>query len=157
MNLWTHGNFHTCILCTSLARSDNGTVSLFQSSRQHPTFSHGRFLSSVSPAMIKGCGQQLVPNTKIKTAKISAGEKMGFSWKFGPAKISCCTILHNVYKILHNVYKDVYKDVYKILQDVYKILHDVYKILHNVYKIVRMFYMYAKKVMFAIFCACTAL
>ena len=39
----------------------------------------GDLSSSVSLAMLKGRGQQLVLNTKIKTAKISAGGKMGFS------------------------------------------------------------------------------
>ena len=52
----------------------------------------GHLSSSVSPAMIKGHGQQFTLNTKIKTAKISFGGKKGFLRKFGPAKISHYTV-----------------------------------------------------------------
>ena len=40
VNFWTHGNFHTCVLCTSLAHSDDDTVPLFQTSRRRPILSH---------------------------------------------------------------------------------------------------------------------
>ena len=54
----------------------------------------GDFSSSVSPATIKGRGQELTLalNTKIKTTKISSIGETGFSRKVGPAKISCYTV-----------------------------------------------------------------
>ena len=52
----------------------------------------GDLSSSVSPALIKGRGEQLALNGKIKTTKLSSGGEMGFSQKFGPAKISCYTV-----------------------------------------------------------------
>ena len=56
--------------------------------------STGNLSASVSPATIKGRGPNLMLalNAKIKTAKISSGGEMGFSRKFGPAKISRYTV-----------------------------------------------------------------
>ena len=89
VNFRTCGNCHTRVLCASLARSDYGTVTLFQSGRQHPTLSYRQLSSSVSPTMIKGCGQQLVLNAKFKTAKICFWRGNRISVKiFEPAKIS---------------------------------------------------------------------
>ena len=64
--------------------SDNGTIALFQTVLPFPT---GHLSSSVSPATIKGRGQQLALN-----AKICSGRETGFSRKFGPAKLSCYTV-----------------------------------------------------------------
>ena len=46
----------------------------------------GDLSSSVSPAMIKGHGQYLALNTKIKTAKIYSGGEMGVSRKVCTSK-----------------------------------------------------------------------
>ena len=54
----------------------------------------GDLSSSVSLATTKKRGQCLAVNAKIKTVKISSGEEMGFSRKFGPAKISCYMVWH---------------------------------------------------------------
>ena len=92
---WTCGNFHTYVLWA--------TVSLDLTTALHRYFKladnvllslMGDLSSSVSPATIKECGQQLtlVLNAKIKSAKISSGVEMGFSQKFGPAKISRYTV-----------------------------------------------------------------
>ena len=48
---------HVRFVRYSLARSDNGTASLFQTSRRCPAVSHRDLSSSVSPATIKGHGQ----------------------------------------------------------------------------------------------------
>ena len=44
------------------------------------------------PATVKGHGQQLALNVKIKTVKIFSGGVTGFSRKFGLAKISRYTV-----------------------------------------------------------------
>ena len=51
LNSW---KFSHVFLCASLARSDNGTVELFQSSRGHFTLSPGHLLSFIILAMKRG-------------------------------------------------------------------------------------------------------
>ena len=86
----TRENLRTCVLCA--------IVSLDLMTALHHYFKPaddvlpsptGDLSASVSPATIKGRGPKLALalNTKIKTTKISSGGEMGFSRKFGPAKI----------------------------------------------------------------------
>ena len=93
---WTHGNFRTCVLCAIV--SLNLTTALhryFKPANDVLPSPTGDLSASVSPATIKGCSPKLtlVLNVKIKTAKISSGGKIGFSQKFGPAKISRYMVL----------------------------------------------------------------
>ena len=82
-----------------------GTIALFQTGWRRPTLSHGHLSSSVSPMTIKGRGQYLVLNVKIKTAKISSGGETGFSWKFGSTKISRYTVAGNKHTLLIRAHK----------------------------------------------------
>ena len=93
MNIWTQGNFCTCILCTVV--SFNPTTALhryFKPADDAPPSFTGDLSSSVSLATINDKGAWSIARVsakrKIITANISSGGETGFSWKFGPAKIS---------------------------------------------------------------------
>ena len=49
VNFRTHRNFHACVLCASLGRSDDGTVPI-QTGRRRPTLSHRTSSVPVIPA-----------------------------------------------------------------------------------------------------------
>ena len=53
VNFSIRGNFHTCILCASLAQSDDGTVSLFKTAHNVLPSPMGYLSTSVSQVMIK--------------------------------------------------------------------------------------------------------
>ena len=80
MNIWIRGN--VCFVRYSLTRSDNGTACIAISNWQTIFLPSPMedLSSSVSPATIKGCGQQLALalNAKLKPLKFSSGGETGF-------------------------------------------------------------------------------
>ena len=68
MNIWTCGNFlHMRFVCYSLAQSDDGTASLFQTGRRRTTVSHGRSFVLCKPGHDKGAWSIAHASAKCKS------------------------------------------------------------------------------------------
>ena len=80
INFWTHENDHTCVLCNSLTRSDDGTVKLFQTGRWHPILTS--FVLCPAISIIKAVNEAIRESTLTPTSMGVVNKWKLKLWKF---------------------------------------------------------------------------